>query len=416
MGHEYRIEAIEAIITPSYFAPTQMTPSLRLVYQCGAEALVKELRELDVNGAPLLFMAASSRTTETCFSEVFHVIRTFLGIGGFLEQFETHDHDGRNIMMYAARGKKEDIFQYVRALDEELFISPQEHVEQRLSSQPGSGGIAGCNDYWKCGAFSYLWGDCLRIRGSRQNKSERNNKKTSRRMQDGPSGVEQHDINKEWFERATKADFTGKTMLHHAAEAASSGVLDLVFKLANEAGNDVQQRMALPDKNGRTPIMLFMRNQHDSCDGNEGDLKVKMESLLVEPGKGWMESHPVTSIGGEMPSDQTEYIISGRTKLVHAARGGLTTLNLLLDSINELDEELDIKIQKVSRENQTSRPEGSVQIVRLHQIHDSTSQKELDKRARYWGYGMLLTSAVKSGHVEVIKKVVTAIKARPSRK
>lgn len=391
---------------------------------------MKELREVDINGAPLLFLAASSRTTDTCFQEVLHVVRAFLGMGGLLEQFETHDYKGRNILMYAARGKNKEIFQYVRALDKEIFVSPRRFAEQRPSAHIGLTGVVDernsrPDDEACCNPVSFVRARCLR-----QDISKRTYKETMVVRS-----------SEEWFDRVTKVDFSGKTMLHHAAEAASPAVLNQVFTLTNEEGNRnaVKQRMVLPDKNGRTPIMLFLRNKSGSYNKKD-DAVAKMNILWLHSGKGWLKKREVPPVwkiksDGQEEVASEKFITVGRTELFHAAHGGPVTLDLLLQTIRRrhkkdfcvedgkvvvLDNILGMAVQSdktpdgdgLHEHSTTHLKEHNKWFARLHQtISVDTCQEERNQNARNWGYGMLLAAAVKGGHVEVIKRVVMAIEA-----
>lgn len=59
------------------------TPHLLWVptHQLGFGVLVKQLRTWDINGTPLLCLAASSRSEATCFQMVHDKLRTVLGEG-----------------------------------------------------------------------------------------------------------------------------------------------------------------------------------------------------------------------------------------------------------------------------------------------------------------------------------------------
>ena len=59
-------------------------------------------------------------------------------MAGLLEQIEADDHRGRNIMMYAARGKHADTFTRVRDLYKDAFIRRQRGASQEISIQAES--------------------------------------------------------------------------------------------------------------------------------------------------------------------------------------------------------------------------------------------------------------------------------------
>ncbi|CAM9300686.1 unnamed protein product, partial [Ascophyllum nodosum] len=546
----------------------------RIAKECGVRALVKELRELDVDGASLLFLAASSRTTSTCFVEVFQVIRAFLGMAGLLEQIEADDHYGRNIMMYAARGKHADTFACARDLYKDAFVRRQQETWQGTSLQAESSRDPnGSNTFQHAEAccipaglpiVKCVWGLCRRknrktrsgsdaddevdhgsaesrhitivvegVNGDFQSDHARtkdnsdgtpvqlanrgapahgpsvdptrrptgawcqccNSTQVLKTVRDGcrvtvgrtRARTEPDDRNihasseshvaticaccnplktaaqtrsprqmmikrekwereverfaEKWCDRVQKVDHRGKTILHHAAEAASLDVFALVFKMAREDGIDVHDRMALPDMSERTPIMLFLRNEIGSCDSCEGDATTKMYRLwLHAPKEGWMQHRMVPPVWKLTGNDQAEengeeFITLARTELFHAARGGPTRLDLTLEYIKKQQKRLskpnsnEVHLDKVLGMAicSTKTPHGEGQQGLRHEVREfmktpdgrkrlarsrratAASEEELRKTVRHWGYGMLLAAAVKGGHEKVIKRVVSAI-------
>lgn len=77
---------------------------------------MQQLRESDVNGAPILFLAASGRGSQSCFKAVRHEIEATLSVAGRSEQVEAIDEKGRGIVMYAARSHHLDVFQEARRM------------------------------------------------------------------------------------------------------------------------------------------------------------------------------------------------------------------------------------------------------------------------------------------------------------
>ncbi|CAM9923666.1 unnamed protein product, partial [Scytosiphon promiscuus] len=71
----------------------------------GVRALAKELREMDIEGAPLLFNAAACRGKMSCFKTAHDLIQSTLGKGGLIEQMTAVDSERRTILTYAARSK-----------------------------------------------------------------------------------------------------------------------------------------------------------------------------------------------------------------------------------------------------------------------------------------------------------------------
>ena len=148
---------------------------------------------MDINGASILFQAASCNSKTTCFGEVRDALSTFLTRYGLIEQVVATDHVNRNIIMHAARGGDALVFKQVW-------------------------------DMYK--RYVPNW----------------------RKIP--------------WFD----ADATGRTVLHHAAEAGRLGVLKEVIALLKSMAVDEEVEdkpdkddMNCPDSNGRTPIMHLLR-------------------------------------------------------------------------------------------------------------------------------------------------------------
>lgn len=480
---------------------------------------MKELREFDIDGAPLLFLAASSRTSTTCFHDVFHTLRAFLGMGGLLEQIEANDHHGRNIMMYAARGKHVDVFECVLHLYKNMFARQEQYAELgspvqiesidatdeaskfpedqgccipmsaplvrwvrslgqgncrklkmgsnakhegghdepvqntsgRISARGATADSTGrSTEACKClPSANTLWA----LRGGEQGDTDVHVRSSisgsavcfscntvkmmwTRGKRQGMSKAKER-IPERWVDRVVKADHTGKNMLHHAAEAASLAVLNLVYKLAQELGYDVPERMTVSDLNGRTPMMLFLRNKYDSYSDCEGEARDKMNHLWLRATReGWMKKREVPPVWEKESDRQSEvqsqkFTTIGRTELFHAAHGGPVTLDLVLEVIRKhqkrfrsqdgdvvfLDKVLGMTVpnQGTTNGNSQHSPHDTLSTIEPNEkwltricqkVPESTS---LEQKARHWGYGMLLAAAVKGGHVEVIKRVVSAI-------
>ncbi|CAN0376362.1 unnamed protein product, partial [Ascophyllum nodosum] len=360
----------------------------RIAKKCGVCALVKELRELDVNGAPLLFLAASSRTTSTCFIEVFQTLRAFLGMAGLLEQIEADDHRGRNIMMYAARGKHADTFTRVRDLYKDAHIA---------------NAVEGVN--------SDVQSNHARTDDNSDGTSvQQANRRAPARSEPDDCNIHASSKSRKWCDRVQKVDHRGKTILHHAAGSASLAVFALVFEMAREDGIGAHDRMALPDMSKQTPITLFLRNKYGSCDSCESDTNDKMYRLrLHAPKEGWMQQRMVPPVWKLTGTDQAggsgkEFITLAKTELFHAVRGGPTMLDLTLEYI---------KNQKMitgnSNEVHLDKVLGMAICATTTPRGESQQEEVLREIVRHWGYGMLLAAAVRGGHEKVIKRVISAI-------
>ena len=74
---------------------------------------MKELRERDHDGAPLLFNAAASRGRRSCYDTARDLLYKALGYGGLMEQVEAIDRENRVLLMYAARSNHITTFETV---------------------------------------------------------------------------------------------------------------------------------------------------------------------------------------------------------------------------------------------------------------------------------------------------------------
>lgn len=198
-----------------------------------------------------------------------------------------------------------------------------------------------------------------------------------------------------------EADIMGMNCLHHAAETGCPGVLQIVFSICKQAEGALYEETYKPDKTGRTPIMLVLRN-NSRCDKSKLKAKFDMlyNALPNEPGghgrKGWMALTPVPS----QPAPPKGEGIKTRavTELMHAARGGLASLELALnkargdsDPTVDLDEALAVEVT-VSREDGT---------------HGESQTSTHDPKV--WGRALLLAAAAKLGEVDVLYHILGAI-------
>lgn len=304
----------------------------------GVRALAKELRELDIDRAPLLFNAAASRGEKSCFRTAHDLVYKALGKGGLIEQLGAVDGEGRTMLMHAARSNDGD------AYDEIVGI------------------------YFKAVPLT-------------------------------SSGY-------------TEKDRKGMNCLHHAAEAGCSEVLGKVIKKYSDAGGS---SYAERDNNNRTPVMyvlsdasreeraddrlrekftLLYSNMSTTC--GEQDEKVS-----VHPGehakKGWMEMTDVPTQRIRISrSKEITREARGVTELMHAARGGLGSLELALneplpssrlaDGSISLDKALNVK---ACDEPASDEPRWEPQPA--------------------WGKGLLLAAAAERGDIDVLHIVLTAI-------
>ncbi len=318
---------------------------------------MKELREIDIDAAPLLFHAASSRREHSCFRTAYDLVYRVLGKGGVMDQVEAVDGLGRRILMHAARSNHVQTFTDVFAIcketmDEMILFDPSE------STDTASAGTT------ESGASRVLI--------------------------------------------KTGTDINGMNCLHHAAQAGCCEVLREVIEMYRQRGS-LQQEIQKKDKSLRTPIMYVLRD--GECFGEKQhacgrmDLKERFDMLFDEMnGTGWMESMPVlpqAAPAADSEPAQTEAV----TELLHAARGGLGSLELALN--NPLPASV--------------RDEGSKRTVNLDEALNVKvkvpGQDALQPTAetRVWGRALLLAAAAQLGDMKVLPHVVDAIKASPKR-
>lgn len=325
----------------------QTTRGLRSKHKLGIGALVKMLREIDIDGAPLLFHAASSRREHSCFRTAYDLITMVLGKGGRTEQVDAGDGLGRGILMHAARSNHVETFREVLRMCRE-----------------GSGG--------------------------------RNEEEHSEPTLSVPAATDARLV--------LEADILGMNCLHHAAEAGCFEVLKEVFDIFQEAGKETYKA----DNARRTPLMLVLRNE-SRCDQDE--LKLKFDILYKgwedsphDSGantrkKGWMTP---SSVPPQCPpvSEKTKAIeTQAVTELMHAARGGLASLELALsyhplnikrdggDFTVDLDEALAVEVE----------------------LENGVWGKSTSTDNAVWGRALLLAAAAKLGDVDVISQILNAI-------
>ncbi|CAM9478531.1 unnamed protein product [Ectocarpus fasciculatus] len=301
--------------------------------QLGFNALVKQLRARDINGAPLLFLAASSRSSENCFQTVHDALSAVLGRGGLVEQVAARDDMGRTVVMYAARGNDVEVFNRVWKMY---------HHHQRTFSTTVEG-----------------------LGGS-------------------PSDT------------LTKVDHTDRNVLHHAAEAGCLDVLGRVIVLARRISGD-SKAMHKPDKNGLTPLHHLLRAKYGEPEGRD-EIRPKFEQLWLHSNKGSFmvprRVMPLPCMG------RNDVAVMAVTELIHAARGGLPSLKLVLAKI---------RLMKFWR----GKPDSAVVTINeaLRVTVDGKGDEDIPKQGVLdaWGWGMLLAAAAKGGHVDVLETVVHAI-------
>ncbi|CAM9266840.1 unnamed protein product [Ectocarpus sp. 4 AP-2014] len=351
----------------------------------GIHALVKELRETDIDGVPLLFHAASSRRKHCCFRTVYDLVLSVLGKGGVMEQFEALDGLGRGILMHAARSNHVDTFKDVFRKCRKAAESVRLHDRSNPVANDGRTEVT--------------------ERTLHDFRGERPPDFTTRTTEGSADGRLLRDV-------LGKVDRKGMTCLHHAAEAGSSEVLRGVVKL----GSSLWKDLGASDKSGRTPIMLVLRNAF-CCEGEEHtcgetDLEDKFGILFDEipwgplpPSgghhyTGWMQPSSIKTRCLPTPK-QTPVKTRAVTELMHAARGGVASLELALN--------------KPLPNSKTDFEDGfKVHLDRALAVEvfiDGSWRQSQDEphRTAIWGRALLLAAAARLGDVDALYHVLVAI-------
>lgn len=188
-------------------------------------------------------------------------------------------------------------------------------------------------------------------------------------------------------------DHTGRTILHHAAEAGCSEILDEVMSSLDD---DEFSELSLADENGRTPTMHVLRLRHSYVD--DSDLEKQFSMLYERTGSGgWMQKRKVLH-PQEVPKELHGIAVEATTELMHAARGGFKSLQLALAKIRESTGDPVVSIDE------------ALNVTFDREPATGTAPPEVTKEA--WGWGMLLAAAARGGHVNVLEAVVYAIEVR----
>ncbi|CAM9902775.1 unnamed protein product, partial [Ectocarpus sp. 12 AP-2014] len=217
----------------------------------------------------------------------------------------------------------------------------------------------------------------------------------------------------------TKVDYTGRNLLHHAAEAGCLDVLNEILLMVRKLSDSANGTMHKPDKNGLTPLHHLLRAKYGEPEvpddiEDPAEFPQKFEKLWLYGSKGsFMARRKVMAL----PRDgRAAVAVSAITDVIHAARGGLPSLQLILakicltkfwqgksnNTVVTIAEALCVAVHE-TMDGEDETKEGADEIK---EGDGAPEQGELDA----WGWGMLLAAAAKGGHVDVLEHVVHAIK------
>lgn len=337
------------------------------ISQLGPRTLVGHLRESDIDGAPMLFQAASSSSVK-CLRRVSKVIEETLGSSELREQLQAKDLKGRTITFHAATSKNVEVF--------------HEIITMLAKEDP-------------CGSWIVVESNGCAL-------------ETALDEEGGiaPRIVHKHRSDSVAIaDKTVLVDYKGMNLLHHASRYGSAGLLELVVERARQYGSMfLRGYLHSVDGKGRTPLICLLRQETKRRD-NEISKKLK---LLLD---NMAASSTSTSEYGDSPSACDNLLVymtkSQSTKydgtvLTHAAHGGPKQFELARETICRLagnrchsDGGIDLDIA-------LGLEEGGPQWA------ESEGPELSEKRKKR--HGILLEEAASGGHVSVLEDVVSAIK------
>lgn len=392
----------------------------------GVCALVQELREVDIDGSPLLFHAASGRREHSCFRTAYDLVYTVLGKGGLMEQVEAVDGLGRGLLMHAARSNHVQIFSEIFDICEKnaALMIPSSRVDPIAAATT---------------ALSEFVRDTSRHPDVCEN------------CRNHAFSAAQADVVRKVLE---KTDHVGMNCLHHAAEAGCSDVLTKVIDKSHsvdEMYRCVVQRtcqegcldkilagtlstvgwenasffksMNDADKSAsaRTPIMYVLRNMGCGSECTDGDTRILQEKFyalyealqfgpVVSSGEhtriGWMATTsvppppPSVSRRSSAAKDGVTPRARAVTELLHAARGGLASLELALN------EPLPASMVDDDGSSRTVNLDDALCV----EVSTDGVRWTSTEATKTWGRALILAAAAKRGDEDALYHVLFAIK------
>lgn len=326
--------------------------------QLGMSFLVKQLKQTDINGAPLLFLAVHTETERSCFEEVRAEIVAVLSRVGFNTQLMSMDSRKKGIAMYAAMGQHLETFKQVKELIDvqcSWVVDDKGDVDDEV------------ND-------------------------EANTRPTPEHDQ---AKEETEEVRQMWTRLLEWRDDVGRTLLHYASGEGSVQVLREVVKMGTKY--DVLETMSAADGNGRTPVMYVLRNMFNR---DRGVLELKL-GLLADSARDPTGLKGRCKVLSPPGVDLTRNHTVANTVLMHAARGGPEAFDIALNNIWawdkkswNLDHALDIELVQGVGEKSVS--------------NHAEAEGPIDMKT--WGRGMLLAAAARGGHLEILDIVTAAIR------
>lgn len=312
----------------------------------GHFAFVRQLREVDKHGAPLLFHAAKSDGMQ-CLNVVIHLLENLLGREGFNKQLHAIDNGKRSILMFAVRSPN---FEVYKRIVQELQDSKNDPV------LPWSILFDQRDKIGRNVLHYAAEGNCPDILKDLVRQAEEKGK-----FEDLVSGT----------------DAKGTTPIMCVLRDSYRTRKSTLTSESNPTSEVKLSRSTSEEKH---------RNWRGKTRQRAGQREKKLDILMdkMEPSKLLKHITLPHQVAGTAACESTN---SNRTALMHAARGGLSAYNLAVDRIQRL--------RRISRCN----------ISRLPVLAMGTESPD-ERNCRI---GMLVEEAAIGGDLDVMEYVVDKI-------
>ena len=326
----------------------------------GHLALVRQLRELDEDGAPLLFQATLSNSVR-CLTVVLSVLEGILGVGGLDEQLHAIDHKGRNVLMYAVKSPSISVYMEIQKLLD----------HDRVRTRPF---------------------DLTQLDGC------------GRSLLHHAAESECPEVLREVSKLAKKHDALGKL-----SEADSKGRTPIMYVLRDNYRISKRRLVLGGTRIGRTGLLLKRSSTEEQyVQWKEEDLhraqrrSQKLDILMSEMDaseqfKSFTQSLPMKLADHESMQNGSPSPQNGLTALMHAARGGRLAFDLTVCKIDSL------------LGNRTGQLYSSLMDLEFLDAALGVNDVEGDSSIRDRRRGMLLEEAAAGGNLDVLQDVALEI-------
>ncbi|CAM9276337.1 unnamed protein product, partial [Scytosiphon promiscuus] len=328
----------------------------------GRKGLVKQLRQSDIHGAPLVFQAAASSEL-TFFESVCKTVGKTLGSSELRQQLQAIDLHQRSIIFYAAKGQNADVFQ--AAVD----------------------GFNGCGPLFQ--AFGGRASGAPRRAGRGEKKTEENgNPRDSWLLlrDHGPGATKVLPGRVAPIgERYVVIDYKGMNVLHVACRWGSPVIVTEVIQEARRQGDSfITYLMSSVDDGGSTPLMQALRRN------DLGDL---LRVLVDQNDNAPLSKSEQLKLFTEPASRAHD-----STALMHAAYAGPERLKIVRERVKCL---VNLRLPPSSR---SCDDHDDLELDTALGVKKEDDEKRMTRR------GNFLAAAVSGGHCCVLDEVVLALK------